>query len=319
MLISKKYDKKTKPVRNTKKGLKMFKESMPLTLLVLPALVVTFIFRYIPLYGLLIPFKNFNVSLGIIGSPWAGLENFKFLIQSGSMFTALRNTILYNLVFIAVTPVFTIAIALMLFELSRTRVKIYQTAMLIPHFMSWVVVTYILNALLDMDSGILNQLRAVLGKEPILWYSEPSYWPFILVAAHIWQTAGYSAVVYYAALMGIDSSYFEAAKIDGATRFQQVIYISLPTIKPIFIMLTILNIGKIFYGDFGMFYNLPLNSPILLETTDVIDTYVYRSLISLGDIGMSSATGFCQSIFGFILVIITNFITKKIDSDNALF
>lgn len=299
--------------------LRNFKQNLPLTLLALPSVIVIFIFNYIPLYGLVLPFKNFNVVDGVLKSPWAGLKNFEFLIKSDSILIAIRNTLLYNGTFIILGTAVAILIALLLYELGSKSVKVYQTGLLIPYFISWVVASYVFNALFDMEGGVINSFLKSMGKEGIMWYNEGKYWPVILIIAGVWKNMGYNAIVYFAALMGIDATCFEAAKIDGANKFQQMFYISLPLIKNIIITMVILNIGRIFYGDFGLFYNVPLNSPLLYEYTDVIDTYVYRSLIKVGNLGMSATTGFCQSVIGFILVILTNFIVGKIDKDNALF
>lgn len=296
-----------------------FKQNLPLTLLALPSIILIFIFNYIPLYGLILPFKEFNVVQGIIKSPWCGLKNFTFLVKSKSILLAIKNTVLYNIVFIVVGTAVAIIVALLLYELGKKSVKTYQTMLLIPYFMSWVVVAYIVNVLLDMNSGVLNSILKACGKEEILWYNEGKYWPAILTITQIWKNMGYNAIVYFAALMGIDASYFEAAKLDGANKVQQMWYISLPLIKEIVIIMFILNIGKIFYGDFGLFYNVTLNSSLIYDYTDVIDTYVYRSLINLGNLGMSATTGFCQSVIGFILVLVTNLVVRKIDKASALF
>lgn len=306
-------------VCDNKRLIKELKQSIPLTLLALPAVIAIFIFNYIPLYGLILPFKNFNVVDGIIKSPWSGLKNFKFLVKSDTIITAIRNTVLYNAVFIVLGTAIAIIIALFLYELGKKSVKIYQTMLLMPYFISWVVAAYVFNVLLDMESGLLNRILAAFGHESINWYNEGKYWPVILTLANIWKNMGYNAIVYFAALMGLDAAYFEAAKLDGANKFQQMYYISLPLIKNIVIIMFILNIGKIFYGDFGLFYNVTLNSSLIYDYTDVIDTYVYRSLINLGNLGMSATTGFCQSVIGFILVVITNFAVSKIDKDSALF
>ncbi|MEG2381134.1 MAG: ABC transporter permease subunit [Oscillospiraceae bacterium] len=303
----------------TSSHLKVFKQNLPLTLLALPAVIVIFIFNYIPLYGIILPFKDFNVAKGVFGSAWSGLKNFEFLVKSDAILVAIKNTVFYNFIFIFLGTAVSVVVALLLYELSKRAVKVYQTALLVPYFMSWVVVAYICNALLDMDNGILNHIRGLFGMEKILWYNETKYWPTILIIANIMKGMGYNAVVYFAALMGVDSSYFEAAKIDGANKFQQMWYISMPMIKSIVIIMVILSVGKIFYGDFGLFYNVPLNSSLLYPATDVIDTYVYRSLINMGNVGMSATTGFCQSILGFIMVLGTNIIVKKFDADSALF
>lgn len=308
-----------KTERKRKRRFGEFRQNMSLTLLALPTVIMIFIFNYIPLYGLILPFKEFNVVQGILGSPWSGLKNFKFLVKSDSILIAIRNTVLYNAVSIVLGIIVSVLIALLLYELGKKAVKVYQTMLLIPYFISWVVVAYIVNVLLDMDSGVFNSVLRSFGKEEILWYNEGKYWPAILIIVQVWKNMGYSAIVYFAALMGIDSSYFEAAKIDGANKRQQMWYVSLPLIKEIVIIMFILSVGKIFYGDFGLFYNVPLNSPLIYDYTDVIDTYVYRSLINLGNLGMSATTGFCQSVIGFVLVLGTNLLVRRIDKDSALF
>jgi putative aldouronate transport system permease protein len=304
---------------NSKKKWREFTYSLPLTMLATPAIVFLFIFNYLPLYGLILPFKNYRSSQGFWGSEWSGLDNFKFLFNNPEITSATINTIGYNVIFIVLGTVVAILLAFMLFELRNSFVKVYQTTLFLPHFISWVVVAYAARVFLDMDYGLLNKLLAAVGKEPIMWYNKPEYWPVILIIAELWKTAGYNAVIYYAALMGTDKSVFEAAKIDGAGKFKQIWHVALPGIKPIIIVMTILKIGKIFYGDFGLFYNLTFNSPLLYSTTDIIDTYVYRSLITLGDVGMSSAAGFYQAVLGFLLVVITNWVVDRIDSENALF
>ena len=296
---------------------KTFKKNLPLLILTLPSVLYLFVFCYIPLYGLVLPFKNYDYSLGFLKSPWAGFDNFKFLLNNESVALATRNTILYNIAFIILGLIMSVAIALMLYEMCAVFVKCYQTILFLPYFISWVV-AYAAKVFLDIDYGLINKILLSMGKEAIAWYNKPECWPVILITAEIWKGMGYNAIIYYASLMGTDKSLFEAAKIDGAGKLKQIWYISLPSIKPMIIM-TILKIGKIFYGDFGLFYNFTLNSSLLYSTTDIIDTYVYRSLITLGDVGMSSAAGFYQAVLGFILVITTNFIVNKIDSDNALF
>lgn len=298
---------------------KTFKKNLPLLILTLPSVLYLFVFCYIPLYGLVLPFKNYDYSLGFLKSPWAGFDNFKFLLNNESVALATRNTILYNIAFIILGLVMSVAIALMLYEMRAVFVKCYQTILFLPYFISWVVAAYAAKVFLDIDYGLINKILLSMGKEAVAWYNKPECWPVILIIAEIWKGMGYNAIIYYASLMGTDKSLFEAAKIDGAGKLKQIWYISLPSIKPMIIIMTILKIGKIFYGDFGLFYNFTLNSSLLYSTTDIIDTYVYRSLITLGDVGMSSAAGFYQAVLGFILVITTNFIVNKIDSDNALF
>ena len=300
-------------------GIKTFRKNFPLTLLALPAVLFMFVFYYIPLYGLVLPFKKYDYSLGFFKSPWAGMENFKFLLDNEAVALATRNTILYNVAFIILGTAMSVLIALMLYEMRSGYVKTYQTFLFLPHFISWVVAAYAAKVFLDIDFGMINKFLVSIGKETVAWYNKPGCWPYILIIAEIWKGMGYNAIIYYAALTGTDKSLFEAASIDGAGKLKQIWYISLPSIKPMIIIMTILKIGRIFYGDFGLFYNFTLNSSLLYSTTDIIDTYVYRSLITLGDIGMSSAAGFYQAVLGFILVVTTNWIVNKVDSDNALF
>ena len=299
--------------------LKRFRQSLPLTLMALPAIVYFLIFNYLPLYGLVLPFKKYSVQLGFLKSPWVGFDNFKFLLNNNQLNTAIRNTVLYNLVFIVGGIVMAVFIALLLFEVGRKAVKLHQTLLYLPYYISWVIVAYAARAFLDMDYGLLNKMLVHFGSEPKLWYNVPDYWPVILTVTAIWKISGADAVLYYAALMGTDQSLFEAAKIEGANKLQITRYITIPSIKPIIIMMTILKIGKIFYGDFGLFYNLTFNSSMLYKTTDILDTYVYRALISLNDVGLSSAVGFVQSVLGFVLVVGTNYIVRKLDSDSSLF
>lgn len=316
---------KTKESRREKKEkrsfaykVKTFKTNLPLTILALPSIAFLFVFCYIPLYGLLIPFKDYKVSKGILGSKWVGLENFKFLVKSHDALRATANTVLYNVVFILVGTTICICIALMLYEMSRKVVKASQTLLLLPYFLSWVVISYALRAFLDMDYGMLNKVRETFGLSPIMWYNEPKYWPGILLIAHVWKGMGYTSLIYYAALMGTDEQIYEAAIVDGAGRLKQIWYLSIPSLMPMISMMLILNIGKIFNSDFGMFFNLTLDSTLLYPTTDVLSTFTYRALMEMGDIGMSSAASFYQSVVGFILVLVTNAVVKKISPDNAM-
>lgn len=296
-----------------------FKKSLPLTIMALPMIIYFIIFNYIPLYGLVLPFKDYKMSQGFFGSKWVGLRNFKFLLNNEQLNTAVRNTVCYNFVFIFGGIIVSVIVALLLFEVSRNAVKVHQTLLYLPYYISWVIVSYASRALLDIDYGMINKILTGLGSSPVQWYNVPRYWPGILIFAAIWKGFGSDAVLYYASLMGVDKALFEAAKVDGANKLQIIWHITLPCIRPIIIMMSILKIGKIFYGDFGLFYNLTFNSSLLYKTTDILDTYVYRALITLGDIGLSSAVGFVQSVMGFILVIATNMIVRRLDGDSALF
>lgn len=305
----------------TKKNnpLRIFIKNKELFFLSLPAIVFIFIFSYIPMFGVVIAFKNFRYDLGFLKSPWVGFENFKFLFQSQDAWRITRNTIGLNAIFIITTLIVSVIIALMLNELSRRSVKVYQTSMFFPYFLSWVVVTYVFVALFDIDLGLVNNILKGFGIEPIYWYSEPSYWPYLLTFATVWKQAGYYSIIYYTGIMGIDSSYYDAAAIDGAGKWQQVRRVTLPLLSPLIIIMLLLQLGTIFYADFGLFYQVTRDSGVLYPTTDVIDTYVFRALRSVGDIGMASAVGLYQSFVGFILVIISNWVVRRIDREKSLF
>ena len=294
-------------------------DTLQLSILAIPAVLLLVIFNYIPFFGFILPFKDYRAIDGIFGSKWIGLKNFEFLFSGEDVLRATRNTVLYNIVFIISGVLLSMAFAIMLYHLTRRAVKTYQTIFFLPYFVSWVVASYAFSAFLDMEHGIFNHVLSWLGMETVMWYNKPAVWPFILFFANIWKTLGYNAIIYYTEIMSIDKGLFEAARIDGATSWQETKYITIPCLRRILVLLLITNIGKIFSGDFGMFYNLTLDSSLLYETTDIIDTYVYRALMNLGNIGMSSAATFYQTVVGFILVIVSNTIIKKIDSENAVF
>ena len=315
-IVQTNYNSKRTPISRFIKDLK---KSSGLIFLALPGFILIFIFAYIPLYGLVLPFQQYKYDLGFLHSPWSGFDNFKFLFNGNVMLRAVRNTICYNVVFIVLGTFMSVTFGLILFELGRKSVKVYQTILFIPYFISWVVASFAFNALFDMEHGVLNELLKELGKEPILWYNETKYWPFILVVVAVWKGLGYSAVIYYAALMGVDQELYEAAKIDGATKLQQIRSISIPMLTPMIVLMSVLSVGRILNSDFGLFYNVTLNSRMLYPVTDVIDTFVYRALMDVGDMGMASAAGFCQSVVGFFLVITVNFVVKKISEENAIF
>ena len=299
------------------KFIKQVKQNGPLILMAVPGIVYLLMFSYIPMFGLLVAFKNFNFAQGIIGSPWAGLNNFKFLIMSGDAFTILRNTILYALFSLIVIKIIEIFLAILYDSLSKSKLnKFNQTVSILPHFLSWVVIAYFAQALLDADKGIFNQ---ILGTK-IQWYSEPKYWPFILMSFQIWKTVGYGSIIYYSNIRGIDSELYEAARIDGATWWQQVKYITIPLLTSIIVIMFIMGIGGILHNDFGLFYNLPKNSGALYSATQTLDTYIYNGITLAGSsLGMTSAASFFQSTVGFLLVITANGIIRKISPDNAMF
>ena len=289
----------------------------PLYLMFLPGAIYLFINNYIPMAGLVVAFKNYSVKKGIYGSPWAGLSNFKFLFTSPDAMIITRNTLLYNLAFIVTTTVVGIIFAIFICDcISKRAQKVYQSAILFPYLMSTVVLGYIVYAFLSNSTGIVN--NSILST-PINWYATPSAWPFILVFVNLWKGVGYGCLIYISTINGIDTSLYEAATLDGATKWQQIKTVTLPELKPTVITLTLMSIGRVFYSDFGLFYQVTRNSGAIYSTTNVIDTYVYRGLMEQNNIGMSAAAGFYQSICGFILVLVANWVVKKVSEENALF
>lgn len=301
-------------------GLGRKKMTLALFSMMIPGFIYLIINNYIPMAGLVIAFKRFDYSLGMWESPWAGLSNFTYLFKTNDAFIIMRNTILYNLVFIVLGTICGVAVGILLSELNgKIRSRLYQTLILLPYLLSWVIVAYIGYAFLSSDTGLINSLIKSLGGQPVSWYAEPMAWPFILTFVHIWKGIGYSAIIYLATIIGIDKTLYESAMVDGATKWQQIKSITLPLLKPTVIMMTIMSIGRMFYSDFGLFYQVPMNAGALYSTTQTIDTYVYRGLMQLNDISMASASGFYQSIVGFILVMIANGVVRKVSSENALF
>lgn len=296
------------------------RESIPWFIMCAIPVLLVFVFNYLPMIGTIIAFKDYRYDLGILGSNWVGFKNFEFFFQSNVFARITINTLAYNFAFIIVSTASSILVALLLYEVtSRARTKLFQTILITPHFMSWVVAGSMVYAILQPQNGFLNTILNVFGIESINWYAEPNKWPAILTVTYVWKNVGIDSVIYYAALMGLDASLFEAAKIDGATRTQTTKSIIIPCILNLIVMLTILKVGNIFRADFGMFYQIPRNVSILYEKTDVVDTYIFRSMREVGDMGMSTAIGLLQSVVGFILVLITNWASKKIDEDYGLF
>lgn len=294
---------------------------MALYCMLIPGFVYLLFNNYIPMTFTVIAFKKFNFQKGIWGSDFIGLDNFKSLFSTRDSWIILRNTVGYNLIFIAVSLFMGLAVAILLDELSSKKGKrLYQMTYLIPYMISITVVSYIVYALLSTDTGFINNSILIpLGKKGISWYARPNYWPFILVAVNQWKWLGYNSIIYYSSVIGIDSSYYEAATIDGATRFQRIRYITVPLIRSTIITMTLLQLGSIFRSDFGLFYQVPMDSSALMNVTNTIDTYVYRGIKSVGTLGMSSAAGLYQSVVGFILILVANGIVRKIDKDSAIF
>ncbi|MGY3748811.1 ABC transporter permease [Vagococcus acidifermentans] len=316
----------TKPKEKKRKMSKLqrFIKNKELFILSLPGIIWFAIFSYLPMFAILVAFKRFRLHGGFfqsfMESEWIGLENFNFLFKSGDAALIVRNTVGYNIVFILLGIIIPMAMALMLNEIfSKQLSKLYQSVLFIPYFLSMVVVSYIVFAFLDPTGGYVNGILKFFNMQPIQFYMEPKYWPFILTVVSIWKSMGYNMIIYLAAICGFDKSYYEAAMLDGATKWQQIRYVTLPMLRPVVIILLILAVGGIFRSDFGLFYQVPKDSGALIPVTQTIDTYIYRGLSTMGDIGLSAAGGLLQSVVGFILVLVTNGIVKKIDRSQSLF
>lgn len=285
-----------------------------------PGLIIYFLFSYVPMYGILIAFKDFNISKGIMGSPWTGLKNFEFFFTSGELASVVRNTLLLNVLFISATTLFAVAIALAINEINLKIFKrVSQSIIFLPYFMSWIVISMLVNAFLGGQEPTLNVWLETVGIEPVSWMQEPGIWPWILTVIRVWQGVGYGSIIYLAAISGIPGELHEAARIDGASRFQIAYKITLPLLLPTISILTLLAVGKIFNGDFGMIYAIIGDNGLLLPTTDVIDTYVYRAMRVLQDFGMSTAVGLTQSVLGMILILSVNGVVRKFSRDSSLF
>ena len=303
------------------------KKTLILLSMVAPGALWLLLLRYLPMGGIILAFKNYKIYPkdptflnNLIHSKWVGLDNFKFLFTTGDSWVMIRNTLAYNIVFIILGVIIPVAFAVMMSELSKKFVaKTYQTLMFFPYFLSWVVVSYFLNAFIDAQYGLIPMAQRAAGETAVSWYTTPGPWPYIIVFANLWKNVGYSTVLYLAAITGIDQTQYEAAAIDGASKWQQILHVTLPNLRTMIAILFILNVGKIFNADFGLFWNVPMQNGALFSVTQVIDTYIYRVLMNTGNIGQSTAAGLLQNIVGFICIIGANAVVKKIDSDSTLF
>ncbi|MGX7060195.1 ABC transporter permease [Vagococcus humatus] len=304
---------------------KTLKQNLPLLLMALPGAAWLIIFFYIPVFGNVVAFKDFHLSPNgfldsLRTSPWVGWNNFKFLFSSSDAFIITRNTVLYNVTFIILNLLLAVTIAVVLSELrSKRMIKIYQTSMLLPYFLSWIIISYFLYAFLSPEQGLFNAIITKGGGEAIDWYTTSKYWPYILIFMGVWKGIGYNSIIYFASIMGIDPTYYEAAEVDGANKWQQIRHVTIPQLVPLITILTILAVGNIFKADFGLFFQLPKNSGALYNVTAVLDTYVYNGLTSTGDLGMAAAAGLYQSVVGCILLVGTNLIVRRFDKGSALF
>lgn len=292
-----------------------------LYLMMVPGLLYLLINNYLPMVGIFIAFKKLDYSAGIFKSPWVGLRNFKFLFATSDIWIIIRNTVVYNIVFIILETVLGIWVAIMLADLANQRLaRLAQVTIILPELLSLVICSYIVFAFLSQENGIMNNtILPALGLRPIGWYNEKGPWPVILTIVYLWLNIGSQAIIYLASIVGINKELYETADLDGASRFQKIIYITVPCIKPTIVTLLLLSVGSMFYSSFGLFYLIPHNSGMLFDVTATLDTYVYNALMHKNNVGMASAAGLFQSVVGFILVLTANKITSRLDPDNALF
>jgi putative aldouronate transport system permease protein len=293
----------------------------PLLLIAAPGILYLLINNYLPMLGTFLAFKDFNYFKGIFGSDWCGWDNFRFLFKTRDAILMTRNTLLYNAAFIVIGTVAAIFVAVLIYELGQRRcVRLFQSALILPNLFSWVVIGFVVYAFLNADTGFVNNtVYKALGVTPISWYSTPGPWPVILTVVYLWKYLGVSSVVYIASIAGIDKGVYEAAQLDGASKVQQILKITVPLLRPTVTIMVLMAVGRIFYSDFGLFYQVPQNSGRLFDVTQTIDTYVYRGLMELNDVGMSAAAALYQSVIGFLLVLGANALVRRLDAENALF
>jgi len=310
---------KTKVLTGKKKKSTGWKSYIPFYLMALPGLIYFFINNYMPMGGLIVAFKSYSAKKGIWGSDWARFNNFRYLFMTNEAFNITRNTLLYNVAFIICGTFLAVTVAILLNEIrSKKASRLYQSVYLLPHLVSWVIISYLAYAFLSADTGFINNtILKLFGGKVINWYNSPKYWPVIIVIVYLWQSVGYTTIVYFASVVGFDRGYYEAAELEGAGTWKKIKYITLPLLKPTIITMVLLAVGKIFYSDFGLFYQVPMNAGALYPTTNVIDTFVYRGLMQQNNIGMSAAAGLYQSVVGFIIVIAANLLVRKIDKDSS--
>ena len=309
-----------KPTRKRSNLKLILSTNIPLFIMCIPCIVLLICFSYMPMVGTVLAFKQYKPRAGIFGSQWIGMKNFDIMFKNATFWASLKNTIVYNLIFIVLGRIFPPALAIAINEVhSRKLTRVFQTTMIMPHFVSYVVVSVIGLAVLGGDNGMVNHALKSMGREPIAFYSEPKYWPFILTFVHEWKGLGYGSIIYLGTITGISDEYYEAAVIDGATKWQQILHITLPFLKSMIIILAIMAVGSMFHSSFDLFYQVPNNSGQLLKVTNTVDVYVYNTLKQSNNVGLSSAVALFQSVFGFIFVVLTNQIVRWIDKDLSMF
>jgi putative aldouronate transport system permease protein len=291
-----------------------------LYLMFVPVTVYFLVFAYLPMTGIVMAFKEFNYRDGIWFSPWNGLKNFEFFFRSGKAWLVTRNTILYNLTFLACYTFFSMLVAILISEMvGKYFKKLAQSFMFLPYFISWVVVASMVYNFFNYDYGLFNMVLKFFGRAPIDIYSNPRYWYVLLPIFYVWKWVGFGSVLYLAAIMGIDQEQYEAATIDGATAFQKIYHITLPALRPTMVILILLGLGRIMRGEFAMFYQLIGNNGLLLNATDIIDTLVFRAVVVTNDFGMAAAAGFYQSVLSFAIIVGANALVRKFERDYAIF
>lgn len=296
-----------------------FRQNRSLLALSLPGMISLLLFAYLPMFGVFIAFKDINYSKGLLGSDWVGLKNFEFFFKSQDAFRITRNTLLYNTAFIVIGLALAVMLAMLMYELSARHIKIFQTVLFMPYFLSWVVVGYIAYIFMNPSAGLVNKLLGALGLDQPSWYGIKGAWPFLIIFFYLWKNLGYNSIIFYTGLMSVDASLFEAAAIDGANKRQLRVHILLPMLRPLISVMAMLAVGRIMYADFGLFYFIPRDTGMLYEVIDVIDTYVYRSLRVSPELGMSSAAALYQSVVGCLLVLFVNTLLRRVSPDDALF
>ena len=310
-----------KPKKKKNGFFREIKRHKVIYLMMLPTIIFLIINNYLPMLGLSIAFLKYRPNLGVFGSQFVGFENFRFFFSTPDFINITKNTVLYNAAYIVLDISVATFCAIALNEMRRKYLKkTYQTFMLMPFFLSWVVVNYIFFSFLSVDKGFLNNtLLKMLGREPIAWYRETKFWPFILIFAQLWRYTGYNTILIHSGLVAIDESLYEAAIMDGAGKMRQIFSITIPQLSPVIISIFLMLVGRIFYADFGLHFQVPNNSGALYPVTDVLDTYVYRSLRQMGNISMASAAGFYQAVVGMVIVVVANKTVKRIDESKSLF
>lgn len=296
-----------------------FRRNRALLALSLPGMLSLLMFAYLPMFGIFVAFKDINYAKGLFRSDWIGFKNFQFFFRSQDAFRITRNTLLYNVAFIIVGIALAVLLSMLMYELTAKYIKIFQTVLFVPYFLSWVVVGYIAYIFLNPVAGLVNQLLGALGLSRPSWYIQKGAWPFFILFFYLWKNLGYNAIIFYTGLMSVDSSMFEAAAIDGANRWQLRFHILLPMLRPLISIMAMLAVGRIMYADFGLFYFIPRDTGMLYSVTDVIDTYVYRSLRVSPELGMSSAAALYQSVVGCLLVLFVNGLLRKFSPEDSLF